>query len=336
MTLWGLISTLLAFVVAALLTRNFSSPVSRLYLLDHPNERSLHTHPTPRTGGVAMLVGLGVALPVWLIIVDVMGPILWLLSGTGLVAMLSFLDDRNGVSVGVRFLGHIVGASFVVLGAGLMLPSFSQHTLWPLWVGVGLSVLFLVWMINLYNFMDGMDGLAAGMAVIGFSAFAVMGALANNLSFLVINLTIVGAAGGFLVFNFPPARIFMGDTGSATLGILAGTLCLWGAQEAVFSFWAGLLVFSPFIVDATVTLVRRILQRERIWVAHKTHYYQRLVLLGWGHRKTVLAAYILMLACAGSAMWIARSPSSLPLVFGVWVSAYMLLAVLVHILELRR
>jgi UDP-N-acetylmuramyl pentapeptide phosphotransferase/UDP-N-acetylglucosamine-1-phosphate transferase len=111
-----------------------------------------------------------------------------------------------------------------------------------------------------------------------------------------------------LVHNFPPAKIFLGDTGSTTLGFLAAACSLWGAKDGLFPFWVALLVFSPFIVDATVTLLRRLLRGEKVWEAHRSHYYQRLVLLGWGHRRTVLTEYALMLACAGSALLAVRLP----------------------------
>ncbi len=301
---WILVAAVVAFAVAAILARRFCDPVSRLHLLDHPNERSLHTHPTPRTGGVAILAGLLSAMSVRLFTADLAAPVVWLVAGALLIAALSFVDDRRGLPVVVRFVGHFFGAGLVVIGAGLSLPALFPGVplAWPEWLGLGLSVLFLVWMVNLYNFMDGMDGFAGGMAGIGFGVFAILGLLAGNPSFLAVSLAVAAAAGGFLLFNFPPARIFMGDTGSATLGLLAGGLSLWGAHDGIFPFWVAILVFSPFIVDATVTLTRRLFRGERVWQAHRTHYYQRLVQSGWGHRKTVLYEYALMLACGASAL----------------------------------
>jgi UDP-N-acetylmuramyl pentapeptide phosphotransferase/UDP-N-acetylglucosamine-1-phosphate transferase len=337
MTSWILGAAIVAFVVAAFLTRRFCDPGSRLHLLDHPNERSLHTQPTPRTGGVAILVGVVSAAPAWLFATGGASPIIvGLMAGAGLIAVLSFLDDRRSLSVAVRFLGHILGAGVVVLGAGLTSPALlpGMSLPWPLWLGLSLSVLFLVWMTNLYNFMDGMDGFAGGMALVGFGTFAVLGQLAGNLSFAALNLTIAAAAGGFLMFNFPPARIFMGDTGSAALGLLAGGLSLWGARDGIFPFWAALLVFSPFIVDASVTLVRRLLRGERVWRAHKSHYYQRLVQSGWGHQRTVLYEYALMLACGFSALFAQYlNPLGQAALILFWCLVYPLLMVGVHRLE---
>lgn len=309
-----------------------------MHFLDHPNERSLHTQPTPRTGGVAILVGLISAVPIWMFTVDAVGSVMWLMAGTFTIAIISFADDRHDVPVIIRLLGHLFGAGLVVIGTDLSAPLLLPWTsvIWPEWLVVCLSIFFLVWMVNLYNFMDGMDGFAVGMALIGFGALAVFGLLVGNLPFVALSLTLVGAVSGFLLFNFPPARIFMGDVGSASLGLLAGGLILWGARDNIFSIWAGILVFSPFIVDASVTLLGRMLRGERFWQAHKTHYYQRLVLLGWGHRKTVLAEYVLMFSCAASALWMVSM--SLPTQFAVltfWVFVYTVLAAWVRRLERR-
>ena len=168
-------------------------------------------------------------------------------------------------------------------------------------LALALSVLFVVWMINLYNFMDGMDGFAAGMAVFGFGALAALGVSAGDGAFALGNAAIAGAAGGFLTSNFPPARIFLGDLGAASLGFFAAAMSLIGSQRGLFPLWVAWLAFSPFIVDATWTLLRRLVRGERIWQPHRSHHYQRLVLAGWTHRHTVLRSYLLMAACAATA-----------------------------------
>ena len=329
-------SPTVAFVVAALLTRRFCDPKSRLHVLDHPNERSLHSRPTPRTGGVAILGGLALAIPAWLVSVDIPKAIIWAIVSATLVGVLSFVDDRRRLHVGVRLAGHILAAALVIMigwsGSVLVLPGLAWAGV--SWTGAAVGVFFLVWMTNLYNFMDGMDGFAGGMTVIGFGSFAVLGWRAGDPAFAVMAITIAAAAGGFLLFNFPPARIFMGDTGSATLGFLAGVLSLWGAHQGVFPFWVAILTFSPFIVDATVTLLRRLLRGERVWQAHKTHYYQRLVQLGWGHGKTVLWGYVLMLACSLSALWaVSLGPTGQLILMWVWCGLYLGLMMAVPYLE---
>ena len=331
------ILTATAFVASAWLTRHFCNPASFAYVLDHPNERSLHLGPVPRGGGLAILIAIFVcgAAVAW--INSALG-LAGIASGVLLVAAVSFLDDRYTVPPLYRLLAHAAAAS-TILYSGLVLQRFEipgASLDWPYSAGVVFSMLFAVWMINLYNFMDGMDGFAGGMAAFGFGTFAAMGWMVGHSLFLTVNMIIAATAAGFLIFNFPPARIFMGDIGSSVLGMLTASLSLWGARDGVFPFWVAILVFFPFVVDATVTLIRRLLRGERIWQAHKTHYYQRLVQLGWGHRKTVLWEYGLMLACAVSAIWAVRQTATIQ--WGVicfWVVMYALLMVLVGRLEAR-
>ena len=307
-------------------------------LLDHPNTRSLHHRPIPRTGGLAVLAGLMVGVLLLMPATDgpsvrVLGIIL---AGLVSLAVVSFLDDRQGVAAKWRILVHLLAA--VSLWAANLAPDRLELpgcTLpLPAWTGIPLTLLFTIWMINLYNFMDGMDGFAGGMAVIGFSTLAWLGR--TDAGFAAVCLTVAAASAGFLVHNFPPAKIFLGDTGSTALGFLAAACSLWGSKAGLFPFWVALLVFSPFIMDATVTLLRRLLRGEKIWEAHRTHHYQRLVLLGWGHRRTVLAEYALMLACAGSAALAVRlSPASQAALAVGWIGIYGLLIWYVGWLEQR-
>jgi UDP-N-acetylmuramyl pentapeptide phosphotransferase/UDP-N-acetylglucosamine-1-phosphate transferase len=169
-----------------------------------------------------------------------------------------------------------------------------------------LLALALGWMTNLYNFMDGADGLAGGMALIGFGVYALAAVLGGDPTFAQLNLCIAAAAAGFLLFNFPPARVFMGDAGSIPLGFLAGAFGLQGWSQGLWPLWFPLVVFGPFVADASVTLVRRALRGERVWQAHRSHYYQRLILLGWSHRRTALAEYALMVGGGLTALLVAR------------------------------
>ncbi len=293
-----MLGLVLALVAAAGLSWQFSRPDSRLYLLDHPNARSLHTLPTPRSGGVAVLTALVLSGVVTLTYSATLQPLLWMLAALFPLAWVSWQDDRGHVNSLWRLLVHL-GAGGLLCAAELKLTqlSFPGGT-WALGIGLswGLSLLFYAWMINLYNFMDGMDGFAGGMAVCGFATLAYLGQADEWFS--QVCLLITGAAGGFLLCNFPPARIFLGDVGSAPLGLLAAVMLVWAEQRGVFPLWLGVLVFSPFIVDASVTLARRLWRGERVWQAHREHSYQRLVQCGWGHTRTVLCEYVLMLTCA--------------------------------------
>ena len=328
----------LTFGLSYLFTRRLLRPSSPLLVLDRPNERSLHDRPTPRGGGIAIAAGIIVGGSAVGVGYQQFNDLPWLGLGAAGIATVSFLDDRFEVRPIIRLAVHSFVALILihhgfVLGA-LQLPAIH----WPvsLALGVALSCFFLVWFVNLYNFMDGMDGFAAGMAAVGFSCFGVLGVLGDHEGFALLSFVIAAAACGFLVFNFPPARIFMGDVGSSLLGFFAAALSLWADRENIFPLWIGILVFSPFIVDATLTLLRRAAGGERVWQAHKRHYYQRLVQLGWGHRRTVLWEYALMLACGVSALIAtAAAPVVQWSILGLWVVLYSVLIGLVGWLEAR-
>jgi UDP-N-acetylmuramyl pentapeptide phosphotransferase/UDP-N-acetylglucosamine-1-phosphate transferase len=165
-----------------------------------------------------------------------------------------------------------------------------------------LLVFAIAWSANAYNFMDGADGLAAGMAVFGFGAYALAAHLAGAGPLATLCASLAAAAAAFLPFNWHPARLFLGDVGAVPVGFLAGALGAQGWNEGCWPLWFPLLVFAPFLGDATLTLARRLWRRERIWQAHREHYYQRLVQLGFGHRRTALLEYAAMAGCAGIAL----------------------------------
>lgn len=276
--------------------------------MDQPNHRSLHTVPVPRTGGLGILAGIFAGWA-WLDGLVLVVPLCVLA-----LALVSFADDLRNLGSGIRLLAHIVTA------IALVWFGFSAAHDW-LWVVF--AVLAIVWMTNLYNFMDGSDGLAGGMAVYGFGSYALAAYLANDVQLALMSGAIASAALAFLFFNFHPARIFMGDAGSVPLGFLAGSIGLYGWQHGNWPLWFPILVFSPFIVDATVTLLKRLLSGEKVWQAHRSHYYQRLVQLGWGHRKTAIAEYVLMLAVGGSAVFLLTQPELVVLfALALWVLVY--------------
>ncbi|MDM8545659.1 MraY family glycosyltransferase [Candidatus Venteria ishoeyi] len=281
------------------------------FSLAHPNERSLHVHPTPRTGGLAILIALVLGCALLWSQLSGINDLHWIFNATLLIALISFIDDCHPLSPVVRFPIHFMAAALLLGGADLWvlaLPLPGLEWVFPGWLSLLFSLLFVVWMTNLYNFMDGMNGFAAGMAVFGFGGLALLGALAGDSVFALLNSLIVAACLGFLVFNFDPARIFMGDVGASLLGFLAAALSLWGSQLSLFPLWVALLLFSPFIVDATVTLLRRGWRKQKVWQAHRTHYYQRLVQAGWGHKKTSLYAYALMAFCLLCALFAMLTP----------------------------
>jgi len=256
--------------------------------LDRPNERSLHTTPIPRSGGIALVPAVLLA---WMTLPAQMPWPIW--AAVLLLFAISLIDDLRGLPVALRFGCHLAAAALVAVG--LLGHAASV-------VALLLAVLGIAWMINLYNFMDGSDGLAGGMAAIGFGVYGLGAWMSGDTTMAAGSWAVTGAAAGFLVFNFHPARVFLGDGGSIPLGLLAGALGLLGWVRECWPIWFPLVVFSPFIVDATVTLLRRLARGEKIWQAHREHYYQRLVMSGWGHKRTALVEYAWMLACGALAL----------------------------------
>jgi UDP-N-acetylmuramyl pentapeptide phosphotransferase/UDP-N-acetylglucosamine-1-phosphate transferase len=277
---------LAAFVVTLALLGVLLAPFAR-FALDRPNERSLHERPVPRTGGIAVLAGGAISFAFG-------ATVLWVpLALAGALAVLSFIDDLRGVHTTWRLVAHLVAA--VLVTWYLMSP---MHPLEPALLALGVA-----WLTNLYNFMDGSDGLAGGMALFGFGAYALAAAAGGNTPLAATSVALAAAAAAFLLLNFPPARIFLGDVGSVPLGFLAAALGLAGWRDDVWPLWFPLLVFAPFIGDATLTLIRRLIRGERVWHAHREHYYQRLVRMGAGHRGAALIGYGLMAICAAAALF---------------------------------
>lgn len=284
----------IAFVVAfGLLAWMVRRPPAWLPM-DTPNARSLHRRPVPRAGGLALLAG---ALAAWLF-AGAAGSA-WCAIALGLAAV-SWLDDRRGLPAAARLAAHLAAAALFLWLAG-------GADDWLPWAGVALAI---AWMTNLYNFMDGSDGLAGGMALFGFGCYGVAAAQGGNPVLAQACFSMAAAAAAFLCFNFHPARIFMGDVASIPLGFLAAALGFQGWREGLWPAWFPLLVFSPFVADASVTLARRLLRGEKIWRAHREHYYQRLVQAGFGHRGTALLEYVLMLGAGAAALWGLRQDSA--------------------------
>jgi UDP-N-acetylmuramyl pentapeptide phosphotransferase/UDP-N-acetylglucosamine-1-phosphate transferase len=285
--------------------------------LDMPNERSLHERPVPRSGGLAVLAGVAATALAF-------ASALWLpLSLALALAAISLTDDLRGVPTLLRLLAH--------LAASGLLAWYVLSPMHP--VELLLITLALTWITNLYNFMDGSDGLAAGMAVIGFAAYALAAWLAGGTALAMTSLSVSAAAAAFLLLNFHPARIFLGDVGSIPLGFLAGALGVVGWRDDAWPLWFPLLVFGPFIGDATLTLLKRLLRRERVWRAHKEHYYQRLVRMGFGHRGAALIGYAAMLLCAAAALFGREQAPGLQA--AVFAAASLILAALAVAVDLR-
>ena len=265
---------------ALLLSWGFTGVVRRYavsaQLLDHPNSRSSHVVPTPRGGGIAIVVsfllltlGLGWAGSIEL-------PLCIALVGAGaLVAALGFIDDRSSLPARWRFLGHAAAAAWVLAWMGRVpaMPIFGALVDLS-YAGPALCMLYLVWMVNLFNFMDGIDGIASVEAITSALSGAALWWLAGTGTGWLVAVLFAACVGGFLVWNFPPAKIFMGDAGSGFLGLVVAALSLWCGQATPALFWAWFILIGCFMVDATTTLVRRVRRGERFFEAHRAHAYQ--------------------------------------------------------------
>lgn len=296
-----------AFFLTAVVLQVLLVRAHRFLPVDQPNERSLHARPVPRFGGLAILVGSTLALalpggivPLWLWPVPVL-------------AAISLLDDFISLPAVPRFVVQIAVAGLFAL----------TQSIGALWL---LPVTFaMVWMTNLYNFMDGSDGLAGGMALSGFGCYALLAASAGDRELAVVSIVLCGAALAFLLRNVHPASVFMGDAGSIPLGFLAAAIGLIGVQRDIWGAWLPMLVFLVFIADATVTLAQRLRRGERFWQPHRTHYYQRLVRMGLGHSGTAKIYLSAMVGCAASAVVVQLSaPGCGPGVLAAWALVFLL------------
>ncbi|MDF1645453.1 MAG: glycosyltransferase family 4 protein [Legionellaceae bacterium] len=245
-------------------------------VLDIPNERSAHTLPTPRGGGIAFVVGILVTVP-YLEGAHFLAPngSVALASAGVFIASLGFLDDHGHVPSAVRLLGHVVAGILALYWVGGMPPiAFGWITLTPGILANVFALFYLVWLLNLYNFMDGIDGLA------GIEAFSVclgmvgLYHLTGDVGLMVLPLVLASGVLGFLCWNFPSARIFMGDAGSGFLGFIFAVLSIQSAHVNPLFFWSWVIMLGVFIVDATYTLLCRMVRLEKIYQAHSMHAYQ--------------------------------------------------------------
>lgn len=268
------------------LTRRWSL---RRALLDCPNERSSHAVPTPRLGGLAftpVILG-GLCLWTWALPDTLAGrwwAILAITSGALLVAAVSIVDDLRSLPAAARLPAHVAAGLLVAVvtgGVSVVDAGPLGLALVPSPWSLVLATLWIAWFVNAFNFMDGIDGIAGSQALVAGLAWMAYGVVEGQAVLVGAGAVVSGTAGGFLVHNWPPARIFMGDAGSAPLGLVLATVP-WALGRA--DLWLpSLLPLWPFLFDAGFTLARRTARGERLWEAHRSHLYQRLVIHGWSH-----------------------------------------------------
>lgn len=300
-------------------------------VLDIPNRRSSHVTPTPRGGGVVIALS-------WLIGIGALGltgalafPAAVGLGGGGLaIAVLGWIDDHRGLRARERLSVQFLAAGWVVVWlGGLPVLNMGGLTL-PLGaLGSLLAIVGIVWLTNLYNFMDGIDGLASSEAVVVGLISGLLLWLSGATGLAVGAWILAASASGFLLWNLPPARIFMGDVGSGLLGFAFGAIAL--AAERI-SPVPGVVLLIPlmvFICDATFTLFRRLLNGERVYEAHRSHVYQRLVQRGWTHGQVTALVTGINAGLSALAFLAWSRPALLPAVLGTALGGLIAVAAMV-------
>jgi Fuc2NAc and GlcNAc transferase len=274
MTIWWLLPAMAG--VSLFLTGALRRYALARSLMDIPNGRSSHSVPTPRGGGVAIVLSFLAALPLLASVGVLAWPVMWALLGAGgWIALVGFLDDHGHIAARWRLLAHFIGAGWALGWLGGLPPLvIFGFDLELGWLGYALAAFYLVWLLNLYNFMDGIDGIASVEAICVCLGGALLYLLLGEGTAALAPLLLAVAVAGFLFWNFPPARIFMGDAGSGFLGIALGVLSLQAAWVAPQLLWSWLILLGVFVVDATWTLFRRLLRGDKVYEAHRSHAYQ--------------------------------------------------------------
>ncbi|MBV4523865.1 glycosyltransferase family 4 protein [Pseudomonas sp. SWRI74] len=245
-------------------------------LMDIPNARSSHSVPTPRGGGVAIVLAFTLALFMLLFAGLMASPVFAAIAGAGaVIAIIGFMDDHGHIAARWRLLGHFAASIWLLFWmGGLPAVELFGQALDLGWLGNVLAAFYLVWLLNLYNFMDGIDGIASVEAICVCLGACLLYWVAGDPDLIWAPLLLAAAVAGFLFWNFPPAKIFMGDAGSGYLGIVLGALSIQAAWASADMLWGWLILLGVFIVDATFTLFRRLLRGDKIYEAHRSHAYQ--------------------------------------------------------------
>ena len=304
-----LLAAALAFGLSFIATPLWKRIAQHLGILDVPNERSSHEQPTPRGGGTAIISSV-VIVALWLLHGVMSREVLALLTLTVVVALVGLIDDARGLRAAPKLLVQIV-CGIVVIWTGTALSAVSITT--PIALGatvrVALSLVWILGLTNAFNFMDGINGIASLQAIVSGAALMVLFSRAGDVEGTVVGAALAAAALGFLPWNFPSASVFMGDVGSSALGFCFASLSIRLANHNG-SVLAAFLIFMPFLADTGVTLLRRAIAGESVLTAHRSHYYQKLTALGWGHAAVSSLWLILAMMSAGVALNLQRMRSS--------------------------
>ena len=289
---------LLGLVCALVMVPAIRRLALRNEILDIPNERSSHTQVIPRGGGIAITTAMlvGILLSRVFGLMETRSGIISFFAGTLLVALISWFDDTKPLSPATRFVFQSISAGLAIIGVGF----FSEVDLGSLailqvgsWIGIVLTFVWIVGLTNAYNFMDGIDGIAGGQAIVAGLGWSAYGWIMSEPFLCMVGLLLASSSLGFLVYNWAPAKIFMGDVGSASIGYVLAVVPLFVPGRDGFAPLVGFEMVWPFVFDTSFTFVRRLWKGERVWEAHRSHLYQRLVLAGWNHPQ-VSTLYIVL------------------------------------------
>lgn len=278
-----LVSAFVTLLLTLILTLNKKGLIQ-----ETPGGHISQTNTIARTGGISLMAGI---LSGWVLMVEfwhwwIVLPMLYLF-------VLSLLDERRKLTAKRRLIGYLVAAIVMLCGTEVA------------WIWVLPVLLFIIWMTDLYGFMDGpdgLDGLTGGMTLFGFTFYGVAGLMNGDEVFAMMNFSVGAAALGFLYHNYHPAKVFMGKVGSAPLGFLAASFGVWGWQQGYWAFWFPVLVFSPFVADAILTAFKYVRRRGKLEQAQRSYYYQCLAKMGWEYHHIVAIEYSLMFLAGLSAL----------------------------------
>lgn len=305
MTWIAVLSLVGAFLASLVLTELVRRYAIRRSILDIPVARSSHTQPTPRGGGLAIaLVTLGGISLIGLLGIVPGNVAIGLAGGGAIVAWIGWMDDRKELYASIRLLVHLIGAIWFLGWTGGVPRLTIGHYIIELGIfGSLFAAVLIVWFVNLYNFMDGIDGLAGGEAVLAGAIGAGLLLMAGRADLALIALCVAAASAGFLVWNWAPAKIFMGDAGSGMLGFVFIGLALASEAAVAVPLVAWAILLGVFVYDATITLLRRMLRGEKWREGHRLHAYQRAIRIAGGHGRVSTAMLLMTVALGIVAGW---------------------------------
>jgi UDP-GlcNAc:undecaprenyl-phosphate GlcNAc-1-phosphate transferase len=325
--------------IAALLIAIFLTPIVKRFAIysgavDQPDKRKVHTRIMPRMGGLAIYLAFVGAFVIVSPVLSVFNlkPALGLAIGGLIITLTGALDDRYNLRPRWKVLGQLIAAAVVVFGADLRIihlsiPFSENMTINMDWLSVLITIVWIIGVTNAINLIDGLDGLAAGVSGIATLTIIVLAAIMGNITVILLGTILLGAIVGFLFYNFHPAQIFMGDTGSLFLGFSLATLSTMGFKEAtIISLLVPVIVLGVPLADTVFAIIRRIVNKRPISTADKNHLHHSILALGFSHRKTVLVIYGISLVFGAVAVTLSQT-------LAVWV-IILILALLILVLQL--